>query len=35
VFDVLAGDRLVFSKHAEGDEFPDEHEVVRRLRALP
>lgn len=32
VFDVHVDGDLVFSKHAEGG-FPDEQEVVRRIRA--
>ena len=32
IFDVHAGERLVFSKHAEG-RFPEVGEVVRRLHA--
>ncbi len=33
-FDVVADDRLVFSKQREG-RFPDEHEVVRLLKSQP
>lgn len=31
IFDVFADGQLIFSKHAEGDEFPEHQEVIRRL----
>lgn len=34
VFDVTVDGRLLFSKHDEGDEFPDPAEIVRRMKAL-
>jgi predicted Rdx family selenoprotein len=33
VYDVEVDGELVFSKHAEGDRFPDDGEVVARIRA--
>jgi selT/selW/selH-like putative selenoprotein len=33
VFDVLVGDKLIFSKHREG-RFPSEFEIVKAIRAL-
>ncbi len=33
VFNVIAGNKLVFSKHDEG-RFPDEAEVMESLREL-
>jgi len=33
VFDVVVDDALIFSKHAEGDRFPEEREVSERIRA--
>jgi predicted Rdx family selenoprotein len=32
VFDVMADGTVVFSKHAEGDRFPEPGEVVGRLK---
>jgi len=32
VFDVSADGKVIFSKHAEGDRFPEPGEVVGRLR---
>ena len=32
IFDVEVDGTRVFSKHAEGDRFPDEGEVVERIR---
>lgn len=31
VFDVVVDEALVFSKHAEGDRFPDKGEIQARL----
>ncbi|HET7220505.1 MAG TPA: Rdx family protein [Vicinamibacterales bacterium] len=33
VFDVLVGDKLIFSKHAEG-RFPKDDEIVKAIQAL-
>jgi hypothetical protein len=33
VFDVLAGDKVIFSKHAEG-RFPTDDEIVKAIQAL-
>ena len=33
VFDVWVDQRRVFSKHEEGD-FPDEQDIVRRIKKL-
>lgn len=33
VFDVLVGNKVIFSKHAEG-RFPNEDEIVKAIRAL-
>ncbi len=32
IFDVRVDGELVFSKHAEGDRFPEPGEVVERIR---
>ena len=32
VFDVVADEKLIFSKAAEGDQFPEHEEVIRRLQ---
>lgn len=34
IFDVHVDGKLVFSKQKEGDRFPEEGEVVKRIRAL-
>jgi selT/selW/selH-like putative selenoprotein len=33
VFDVFVGDKVIFSKHAEG-RFPKEDEILASIRAL-
>jgi hypothetical protein len=33
VFDVVAGDTLIFSKHREG-RFPDDDEIIQSLAKL-
>jgi predicted Rdx family selenoprotein len=33
VFDVVADERIIFSKHATG-RFPEDHEIVAALRSL-